>query len=150
MDGKTMVLLSGKKDILSELKEGTTPTPSVDDVVSSVGTSSTGSLWQLLGLVFLLIIILVAAYYTSKFIANFKMGQLKKSNFQVIDSYRISANKLLQIIKVGNKFLVIAVGKDTITLLTELEESEVMIREFHQGDRQNFKQILEKFKNNSE
>ena len=150
MDGKTMVLLSGKKDILSELKEGTTPTPSVDDAVSSVGTSSTGSLWQLLGLVFLLIIILVAAYYTSKIIANFKMGQLRKSNFQVIDSYRISANKLLQIIKVGNKFLVIAVGKDTITLLTELEESEVMIREFHQGDKQNFKQILEKFKNNSE
>jgi flagellar protein FliO/FliZ len=145
------VMLSEGQDKLNELLGNPTPTQAAQDTASYFEQSSvSGGFWQLIGLVFLLIIILIAAYYTSRYIAGLKMGQLKKSNFQVIDSYRISATKVLQIIKVGNRYLLLAIGKDTISLLTELDEAEVMLREFPQVERLSFKQILDKFKNNNE
>jgi flagellar protein FliO/FliZ len=129
-----------------------TPSPTAGDASATLptGASSYDSIWQLVGLVFMLIIILVAAYYTSKFIGGIKMGQMKKSNFQVIDSYRVTPNKALQIVKIGNKYVVIAIGKDNINLITELDESEVMIRESNPSEKQSFKQILDKLKNNNE
>jgi flagellar protein FliO/FliZ len=131
-----------------------TPIPSSAAEGSSVtlpqGTASYDSPLQLVGLVFLLIIILIAAYYTSKFIGGIKLGQMKKSNFQVIDSYRVTPNKALQIVKIGNKYVVISIGKDNINFITELDEAEVVIRESHQGEKQSFIQIFDKLKNNNE
>lgn len=147
MSVKTMVLLQAKVNELN----GATPTPSPSGTSGGIldrdGFSSTGSLWQMFGLVLLLIIILFAAYYTSKFVGKMTMGQLKNSNFQVIDAYRITPNKVLQIIKVGNKFLLIAITKDEINLITELDESEVFIKDTGTKEIQSFKQILDKLKN---
>ncbi|MDF2485055.1 MAG: hypothetical protein K0R46_1223 [Herbinix sp.] len=151
MTGKTMVVLLDNLD-LNKVFGTATPTPTVGEGSGNLsnGVSTYDNLWQLVGLVLLLIIILIAAYYTSRFIGGIKLGQMKKSNFQVIDSYRVTPNKALQIVKIGNKYVVIAIGKDDITYITELEESEVMIREIHQSDKQSFKQILDKLKNNNE
>lgn len=151
MSIEAMILLSEGQDKLGDFFGSPTPTPTAQDSTPFLETSSaSGSFWQLVGLVFLLIIILVAAYYTSRFVANLKIGQLKKSNFMVIDSYRISTTKALQIVKVGNRYLLLAIGKDSINLLTELDETEVVIRELHQGEKLNFKQLLDKLKNNNE
>lgn len=151
MSGNTMIMLLEGLD-LGKIIGTPTPSPTAGDTSSTIpqGVSSYDSIWQLVGLVSLLIIILVAAYYTSKFIGGIKLGQMKKSNFQVIDTYRVTPNKALQIVKIGNKFVVIAIGKDDIHLITELDESEVMIRESQQAEKQSFKQILDKLKNNNE
>lgn len=143
MLGKTIVILQGSSDILdsinSEIPEKTNP-----------GISTTDNVLQLVGLVVLLIIILVAAYYTSKFVGGIKLGQMSTSNFKVIDTYRISPNKLLQIVKIGNKFIVISIGKDTINYITELDEAEVLIKDFNNREKQSFKQVLEKLKINKQ
>lgn len=151
MTGKTMVMLLDSID-MGKLIGTPTPGPSTGAAVDNLsrGASSRGGLWQLISLVLILVIILVAAYYTSRFIGGIKLGQMKKSNFQVIDSYRITANKALQIVKIGNKYVVIAIGKDNVSYITELDESEVMIRELHPGEKQDFKQIFEKLKNKNE
>jgi len=105
---------------------------------------------QLVGLVFILIIILFAAYYTSRLVGKFSLGQLKNSNFQVIDTYRISPNKFLQIVKVSNKFIVLSVSKDNIQFITELEESEVYIRDVNNKENLSFKQIFDRIRNKAE
>lgn len=117
-------------------------------VTAVPGYSTGNSAWQLVWLVLLLIFILVAAYYTSRFIGGVKLGQMKNSNFQLIDTYRISPNKVMQIVKVGNKFVVIAIGKDTVNLITELDESEITLKESIMIGKPNFKQIFDKLRNN--
>ena len=148
----TMPILLGANTILDQIKDITpTPEASAGDLTNMVGGSSGGpGFWQMTGLVFMLIIILIAAYFTSRFVANLKLGQLKKSNFQVIDTYRISTNKVLQIVKIGNKYVVLGIGKDSVNLITELEEDEVILREFPQGEKQTFRQIMDKLKKNNE
>jgi flagellar protein FliO/FliZ len=143
MMGKAMVLIAG-------INIDVTPTPS--STPSEVPYKITGSnnILELIGLVFILILILVAAYFTSRYIGKLSIGQLKNSNFKVIDTYRINPNKFLQIVKVANKFIVIAVSKDSVNFITELDEAEILIKEFHAKENINFKQILEKLKNKTD
>ncbi len=153
MTEKTAVMLLEQLD-LNQLLNTPTPSPADAELAERISGGSTGtnSFWQLAGLVLMLIIILVAAYYTSRLVGGIKLGQLRKSNFQVIDSYRVTPNKALQIVRIGNKYIVIAIGKDDINFITELDESEVILKEFQQGEKrgfdQSFKQILDKLKNN--
>ena len=139
MMGKTLVLLHSFV--------GSTPTPTLK---LSGGPTSNHDWLQLVGLVFILIIILFAAYYTSRLVGKFSLGQLKNSNFQVIDTYRISPNKFLQIVKVSNKFIVLSVSKDNIQFITELDESEVFIRDINNKENLSFKQIFDKIRNKPE
>lgn len=112
--------------------------------------STTNNVLQLLGLVVLLIIILIAAYYTSRFVGRYKLGQLKNSNIQVIEIHRISNSKMLQIIKIANKYVAIGVSKDNITFITELDEGEVLTHEFNEGEKESFRQIFDKIKGKKE
>lgn len=121
----------------------------VDDNVPKITSSTSESVWHLIGLVLLLVVILIAAYYTTKFVGNYKFGQLRTSNFKLIDSYHIAPNKMLQIVKVANKYIVLAVSKDSIEYITELEESEVMLRDTGSVEKLSFKKILEKIKEKS-
>ncbi len=151
MTGNTSIMLLEGLD-LDKIIGTPTPSPATGGSSAMIpqGTSAYDSIPQLIGLVLLLIIILVAAYYTSRFIGGIKLGQMKKSNFQVIDSYRVTSNKVLQIVKIGNKYVVIAIGKDNINYITEIDEAEVVVRDSQQGEKQSFKQILDKLKNNNE
>lgn len=112
--------------------------------------STTNNLVQLLGLCLLLAVILFAAYYTSKFIGKMNLGQLKNSNFTVIDTYKIAPGKMLQIVKIGKKYLLISVAKDSIGFLTELDETDLFLKESIQTEKKSFRQIIDSIRNSKE
>lgn len=140
MFNKAMVIMLST-DLINQINEKSDKEPQT--------TLSTGeNFLQLIGLIFVLIFILAAAYFTTRLVGNYKNSQLKNSNFKVIDSYRISPNKVMQIVKMGNKYIVIAVCKDNVNFITELEESEVLIKEPDKTENQSFKQVFEKIRHN--
>ena len=130
-------------DIVDRLNSGI-----VEDKVKV--PSSSNSIWELIGLVLLLIVIVIATYYTTRFVGRAKGNQLWTGNFDLIDSYRISPNKMLQIIKVSGKYLVIAISKDNIEFITELEEDQVTMRDTEATNKQSFKNIFDSIKNKNE
>lgn len=142
---KTMIILhkASDTDFLDNLNK-------TKSEVAPERFSTGDNILQLLGLFIILILILIAAYYTSKFVGKAKFRQLKDSNFQVIDVYRISTNKTLQIIKIANRYVVLGVCKDQITYIMELDENEVLTREVKVQDKQSFRQIYEKIKGKKE
>ena len=87
--------------------------------------SSLQSLFELFGLILVFVIVLVVCYYTTKFVAGRQLVQKKMGNFELVETYAIAQNKYLQLIRMGNKYVVIAVAKDSISFVTELSESEV-------------------------
>lgn len=138
MFNKAMVIILST-DLINQINEKSVKKP-------PTALSTGENLLQLIGLVFVLVIILAAAYFTTRFVGNYKNSQMKNSNFNVIDSYRISPNKVMQIVKVGNKYIVIAVCKDNVNYITELEETEVLIKEPDRAEKQSFKQVFEKIR----
>lgn len=98
-------------------------------IILTAGTSNWDSVFQLIGVSVLFIIILVITYYTTKFVGGVKMGMTKNSNFKVLETFKVTQNKYLQLIQVGTRYFVIAIGKDDIRFLAELNENEIIRQE---------------------
>ncbi len=81
--------------------------------------------FQLIEVIILFVFVLFACYYTTRFVAGFQKGKLNSGNFEIIDTMRLTQNKVLQIIRVGDKYLAIALCKDTVSVLCELSADEV-------------------------
>jgi flagellar protein FliO/FliZ len=90
--------------------------------------------------VFVLVLALTA--FTTKWISGYQKRQNAGSNIEVVETGRIANNKYVQIVRVGEKYLVIAVCKDTVTLLGEISKEELKASGKSQGIL--FKDILER------
>ena len=78
---------------------------------------------QFITVLLIFLFVVAITYFTTRYIAGYQKNLIRTGNMELVESLRISNNKYLQIVKTGNKYLVIAVCKDTVTFLTELEES---------------------------
>lgn len=110
-------------------------------------SSKIESIAQLICAVLLFFFVLFLAYMAARIAGSYQSNVMnKKSNIRVIEVYRLSNNKLIEIVKIGEKYLAIAVGKDEVTLLTELDADEIVMQEASM-EPINFKRILDKMKN---
>ena len=94
-----------------------------------VTTSAIDSAAQLLTVIVLFIVVLIATWLTTRQIAGVQKGKLSGSNFETVDTFRLSQNKYVQIIRIGHRYLAVAVCKDTVTVLCELQEDEITFRD---------------------
>lgn len=100
------------------------------------------SVLKLIVLIVVFIVIIFACYLTTRFIGNQQLGQLKDSNFKVIDTFKPAPNKFLQIIKVGKRYFLIAVSKEDISYIAELSEEDIKLKSNDQHG--SFKDIFAK------
>ena len=110
------------------------------------GMSATDSYLQFLTVLVLFVVVLGITYVTTRWIANYQKGKAAGGNLEVVETMRITSNKYVQIVRVGNKYLAIAVGKDEIHMLAELSEDELMLTDTGAGSNVDFGSILDKFK----
>jgi flagellar protein FliO/FliZ len=105
---------------------------------------------QLLTLLIIFIFVLAVTYYVTRFVGNYQKNKLSGSNINILETMRIANNKYIQIVKIGSRVFAIAVAKDTVSYLCELDEDELIYIESSSGkmliNNDNFKEILEKFK----
>lgn len=109
-------------------------------------TTRTDSYIQFVTVLLLFVFILAITYLVTRWIAKVQKEKVGTGNLEVIETCRISQNKYVQILRVGEKYLVIAVGKDEIHMLSELSENELIFREEPQGQAPDFAGILERVK----
>lgn len=105
------------------------------------------SIGQLIVLILLFVFVLFLAYMAARIAGSFQSNAMnKKSNVKVIEVFHLSNNKYIEIVKIGEHYLALAICKDQVTLLTELDESEVR-EQVTTMEPINFKSILDKMKN---
>jgi flagellar protein FliO/FliZ len=108
------------------------------------------NLLQLFGVSVLFIFVLAITYLTTRFVGGVKLKKDKNSNFKVIETYKITNNKFLQIINIGDKYVVISVSKDDIHFITEINEEQIhkiepmMTSNLGNFSKYNFSDILDK------
>ncbi|MDO5572789.1 MAG: flagellar biosynthetic protein FliO [bacterium] len=88
-------------------------------------TSRLESVAQFFTAILIFILVLALTYFTTRFVGKFQQNKMYCKNIEVIETYKITANKYVQIVRTGEKYLAIAVCKDTVTLLTELSEENL-------------------------
>lgn len=119
-------------------------------------SSSLSSFLQLIGVLIIFLFVLLITYLTTKWMGGYQKAQMVGKKLQVIETARLVGNKYVQVIKAGEVYLVVAVGKDTVTMLAQLtqEQYESAIDElqtaedvqYGSGSLESFSEILEKFK----
>lgn len=108
-------------------------------------SAAVNSIAQFVTVLLIFLFVLVITYFTTRYIASIEKKRMVTGNMELLDALRISNNKYLQIVKVGSKYLCLAVCKDTVTMLVELEQED--IKEIESEIKPvDFQAILEKVK----
>lgn len=104
------------------------------------------SFLQFCTVMLIFVFVLVITWVTTKWIANIQDGKTHGANIEVIETYRLTANKYVQIIRTGEKYLAVAVCKDTVTMLAEIPPEQICLQAKVSDGTPNFKKIFEKAK----
>lgn len=95
----------------------------------NMGMTTIENVLQLIGLIIIFVVILIATYFTTRWIGSTNLGKGNNRNITVVETYKISQNKYIQIVKVGEKYVVIGISKDHIEYLTELGKDQIVFQE---------------------
>lgn len=110
------------------------------------GYSSLKSVGQLICVIALFLFVLFLAYFAARIAGSFQSNVVnKRSNIKVIEVFRLSNNKVIEIVKIGNQYFALAVCKDDVTVISQLDESEINEQQ-NSLEPINFKNILDKIK----
>lgn len=106
-------------------------------------TGGNSSFLQLITVLFIFVLVLGITAATTKWIANFQKQQNTNCNVEIVETTRIGNNKFLQIVRVGDTYMAIAVCKDTVTMLGEIPKEQIK----NTGDtvsKAGFQELLDK------
>lgn len=105
-------------------------------------SGAAGSYAQFITVLLIFVAVLGITAWTTKWIAKYQKQQSVNENIQVIETTRIANNKYIQIIRAGQKYMVIAVCKDTVTLLGEIPEEQ--LKEKAPVENFNFRELFDR------
>ena len=86
---------------------------------------ATGMMWPLLRMFLILAFVLLLAYYVTKLIARSKSRGRDGLNLNIVESISVGSNSFIQLIRCGEKYLVVGITKENVNLLAVLSKEEV-------------------------
>ncbi len=92
-------------------------------------SEKTDSYVQFMTILIIFVFVLFITWGVTKWIAGYQKGKGTNTNMEIIETFRLINGKYIQIIRVGKKYLAVAVCKDTVTMLTEISEGELCLPE---------------------
>ena len=115
-------------------------------ILLEIGDGVLGSVAQLLTVVVIFIFVLALTYGTTRLAGGIKKQQMAGKNIQIMETVTISGSKFLQIVKVGSRYFLIGISKDSLEYMTELSEEDLCFTENSTTPGDSFQFILEKLK----
>ena len=103
-----------------------------------------GGIARFITVLILFVIVLWVTWAVTKWTAGYQKGKWAGGNIEMLESFRIAPDKYVQIIRVADKYLAVAVAKDCVTLLAELDESALSFDRPSSGTMMSFQEMLEK------
>ena len=98
---------------------------------------------QFLTVLVLFFVVLALTYFTTKFVGNYQKLQGYSRNFEAIETYRVTGNKYLQIVRVGRRYYLLAIGKDEVSSIAELSEEDLDLNAETPAGNDRFKKMLD-------
>lgn len=99
---------------------------------------------QFMTVLILFVFVLAITAFVTRWIGGYQKSRSVGANMELIESLRLSNNKYVQIVRVGRKYLAVAVCKDTVTMLTEVPEEDLNFPEESLGSASTFRDVLAK------
>lgn len=101
---------------------------------------------QFCTVVFLFLLVLFLTYFVTKWIAGYQKSKTVGTNIEIVETYRISGTKYVQILRIGERYVAVAVCKDTVTKLTDLAADEIHSQGHLEKSNKSFQEVLDLIK----
>lgn len=88
-------------------------------------TSQMDSYVQLLTVLLIFVVVLGATALTTKWIAGYQKKQGAAGNIELLDAVRLGNNKYIQLVRLGARYIAVAVCKDTVTVIGEIKPEDL-------------------------
>lgn len=98
---------------------------------------------QLITVLVIFVLVLGVTAWVTRWMADYQKAQNMNANIEIVETVRITSNKYIQLVRVGQKYMAIAVCKDTVTMLCEVPEEQLVFKDASRS-KINFKDLLEK------
>ncbi|MBQ8982869.1 MAG: flagellar biosynthetic protein FliO [Lachnospiraceae bacterium] len=108
------------------------------------------SIVQLIVVFIMFLFVLALAYFAARFAGRFQGNIQSRGNIKVLESARVANNKYIQLVKIGERYYAVGIGKDTITFLTELSRDDLNLDAINDPARGSFKDILSQLQKKKE
>ncbi len=99
---------------------------------------------QFMTVLILFLLVLAVTYFVTKWMAGYHRSRVSNANIEVLETIGLSNNKYIQLIRIGQKYLAVAICKDTVTMLTEIPEQDLILSDGSVSKTMGFKDILDK------
>ena len=113
-------------------------------VLSQSSSVSSGA--QFLTILLVFIFVLIVTYATTRFVGKFQKIQSMSSNFESIEAYKLNNNNYLQLVRIGDKYYVLSVSKDSTSLICEVDEEQLDLEGRDQPVMDGFSQLYTRAK----
>ncbi len=105
---------------------------------------------QFMTVLILFVFVLALTCLVTRWIAKYQHGKAGVGNLEVIETCKLTSNKYVQIVRAGNKYLVIAVGKDEVHMLSEVSEDQLGFQDTKQEQIMDFAGVFDKIRKQKE
>lgn len=115
-------------------------------------SSGLESFVQMLVAFIVFIIVIALTGITTKWIGGYQKTKFSNKNLKPIESMKVGNNKFIQLVKVGEVYLVVGIGKDEIHPIAKLTQEELpeLLEEVEEASNisgESFQNILAKIRN---
>ncbi|MCM1268468.1 MAG: flagellar biosynthetic protein FliO [Bacteroidales bacterium] len=104
----------------------------------------TDSYVQFITVLLLFVFVLAVTALVTRWIGGYQKGKSAGMNMELLEAIRLSNNKYIQLVRIGRKYLALAVCKDTVTMLSEIPEDQLQFSEGSSSGMSSFKDVLNK------
>ena len=107
-------------------------------------SGSMNSYLQFITVLILFVFVVGITWFVTKWIGGYQKARSINANIEAIETFHLANNKYIQIIRVGKKYLAVAIGKDSVTMLAEIPEGQLVFSEGTDVYQPSFKELLNK------
>ena len=98
---------------------------------------------QLITILLIFVAVLAVTALTTKYIANVQKQSGISGNIEILETIRVSNTKYIQLVRIGETYVAMAVCKDTITKLCEVPAEQLKKTTPEGSNSFSFKDLLE-------
>ena len=109
--------------------------------------SIVGRIFTVIATLIIFVVILYLAYKTTKMLGKrYSLGNMGNKNLRIIDSMHVGQDKMLMIVKAGDKTVLVGVSKERIEYICDVDESNLVFSTdtANENGVADFAQILKK------
>lgn len=124
----------------------TTLVEKTNDTGLAESMDKAGSFAELVSLLVVFALVLVLVLWVTKLMAKYQKGNRAGSNIEMVETAAMGNGKYIQIIRLADTYVAVAVCKDTVTKLAEIPADRLVLSQGEKGQTVSFKELLHQAK----